>query len=116
MDPDAADDNFDNIIWYEYFMVLVYLQSNDTGRCRMNKKSTWAVGFALLWRHNERDGVWNYRRLDCLPNRLFRRRSKKTSKLRATAFCEGNSPVTGEFPAQRASNAEKFPFDDVVMI
>ena len=32
-------------------------------------------------------------------------RSKKTSKLRVTGFCEGNSPVTGEFPTQRASNA-----------
>ena len=31
---------------------------------------------------------------------------KKTSKLRVTGLCEGNSPVTGEFPAQRASNAE----------
>ena len=35
-----------------------------------------------------------------------RRRSKKTSKLCVTGLCEGNSPVTGEFPAQRASNAE----------
>ena len=35
-----------------------------------------------------------------------RRRSKATSKLRVTGLCEGNSPVTGEFPAQRASNAE----------
>ena len=35
-----------------------------------------------------------------------RRRSKKTSKLRVTGPCEGNSPVTGEFPAPRASNAE----------
>ena len=35
-----------------------------------------------------------------------RRRSKKTSKLRVTGLCEGNSPVTGEFPAQMASNAE----------
>ena len=35
-----------------------------------------------------------------------RRRSKKTSKLRFTGLCEGNSLVTGEFPAQRASNAE----------
>ena len=35
-----------------------------------------------------------------------RRRSKKTPKLRVTGLCEGNSPVTGEFPAQRASNAE----------
>ena len=43
---------------------------------------------------------------DCLLNRLFRRRSKKTSKLRVTDLCEGNSPVTSEFPAQRASDAE----------
>ena len=41
---------------------------------------------------------------------------KKTSKLRVTGLCEGNSPATGEFPAQEASNAEKiFPFDDVIM-
>ena len=31
--------------------------------------------------------------------------AKKTSKLRVTGLCEGNSPVTGEFPAQTASNA-----------
>ena len=30
----------------------------------------------------------------------------KTSKLRVTGLCVGNSPVTGEFPAQRDSNAE----------
>ena len=34
------------------------------------------------------------------------RRSKKTSKLRVTGLCAGNSPVTGEFPTQRASSAE----------
>ena len=39
-------------------------------------------------------------------NRLFRRISKKTSKLRVTGLCAGNSPVTGEFPAQMANNAE----------
>ena len=31
---------------------------------------------------------------------------RKTSKLRVTGLCEGNSPMTGEFPSQRASNAE----------
>ena len=31
---------------------------------------------------------------------------KKTSKLRVTGLCTGNSPVNGEFPAQMASNAE----------
>ena len=60
----------------------------------------------LQWRHNECDGVSNHQPHDCLLNRLFRRRSKKTSKLRVTGLGEGNSPVTGEFPAQRVSNAE----------
>ena len=32
---------------------------------------------------------------------------QKTSKLRVTGLCKGNSPVTGEFPAQMARNAEK---------
>ena len=32
--------------------------------------------------------------------------SKKTSKLRVIGLCAGNSPGTGEFPAQMASNAE----------
>ena len=44
-----------------------------------------------------------------LLNRLYRRRSKKTSKFRVTGLCAGNSPVTGEFPAQMASNAENVP-------
>ena len=60
----------------------------------------------IQWRHNERDGVSNHQPHDGLLRLLFRRRSKKTSKLRVTGLCEGNSPVTGEFPAQRSSNAE----------
>ena len=40
-------------------------------------------------------------------NRLFRRRSKKTSKLRVTGLCAGNLPGTDEFPAQMTSNVEK---------
>ena len=39
-------------------------------------------------------------------NVISRHRSKETSNLRDTGLCAGNSPVTGEFPAQRASNAE----------
>ena len=60
----------------------------------------------LQWRHNGHDGVSNHQPNDCLLNCLFRRRSKKTSKLRVTGLYAGNSPVTGEFPAQIASNAE----------
>ena len=61
---------------------------------------------SLLRRHNARDGVSNHQPHDCLLNRLFRRRSKKTSKLRVTGLCVRNSPVIGEFPTQMASNAE----------
>ena len=60
----------------------------------------------LQWRHNRRDSVSNHQHYDCLLNRLFRRTSKKTPKLRVAGLCAGNSPGTGEFPAQRASNAE----------
>ena len=35
-----------------------------------------------------------------------RLRSKKTSKLRVTGLCEESPSVIGEFPAQKASNAE----------
>ena len=61
---------------------------------------------SLKWRHDERHGASNHQPHDYLVNRLFRRRSKKTSKLCVTGLCVGNSPVTGEFPAHRASNAE----------
>ena len=61
---------------------------------------------SLQWRHDGRDRVSNHQPHDCLLSRLFRRRSKKTSKLRVTGLCAGNSPGTGEFPAQMTSNAE----------
>ena len=60
----------------------------------------------LQWRHNGRDSVSNHQPHDCFLNRLFRHSSKKTSKLRVTGLCAGNSPGTGEFPAQMTSNAE----------
>ena len=38
--------------------------------------------------------------------RFIQAQIKKISKLRVTGLCVGNSPLTGEFPAQKASNAE----------
>ena len=69
----------------------------------------------LQWLHNECDGVSNHQPHDCLLNRLFRRRSKKTSKLLVTGLREGNSPVTGEFPHKGPVARKKFPFNDVIM-
>ena len=67
---------------------------------------TFECVIALRWRHSGRDSVSNHQPHDCLLNRLFRRRSKKTSKLRVTGLCVGNSPGTGDFPAQMVSNTE----------
>ena len=62
----------------------------------------------LQWCHNGHNGVSNHQHHGCLLNRLFGCRSKKTSKLRVTGLCAGNSPVTGDRwnPVQMASNAE----------
>ena len=75
----------------------------SSATCRFTSKP---INPALRWRHNERDCVSNHQSHDCFLNCLFRRRSKKTSKLRVTGLCAGNSSGTGEFPAQMASNAE----------
>ena len=84
---------------------LIFLQHNFM--CTVyNITKSYSRRTPLRWRHNERDGVSNHQPHDCLLSRLFRRRSKKTLKLRVTGLCEGNSSVTGEFPTQRARNAE----------
>ena len=44
---------------------------------------------SLHWRHNDHYGVSNHQPHGCLLNRLLRRRSKKTSKLRVTGLCVG---------------------------
>ena len=56
---------------------------------------------ALQWCHTGCEGVSNHQHHHCLLNRLFKRRSKKTSKLCVTGLCE-----TGEFLAKMANNVE----------
>ena len=76
--------------------------------CLQNSTSYPSVDWlcSLQWRHNGLDGVSNHQPHLCLLSRYFGRRSKKSSKLRVTGLCAGDSPGTGEFPAQMASNAE----------
>ena len=99
---------------HDYVMVIVFMIIDTVNRYKHDRWSN-AVSCVsplqnrfstLRWHHNVCDSVSNHQPYDCLFNRLFRRRSKKTSKLRVTSLCAGNSPVTGEFPAQMASNAE----------
>ena len=51
----------------------------------------------LQWRHNECDDASNHQSHDHLLNRLLRRRSEKTSRLRVTGLCVGNSPHKGQY-------------------
>ena len=86
------------------YLINVALKFNANGP--MDPALVQILNSPLQWRHTEHDGVSNHQPHNCLLNRLFRHRSKKTSKLRVTGLCAGNSPVTGEIPAKRASNAE----------
>ena len=102
-----------------FMATIVCLQnstaSGNNGNCHHNSFSwdqqkpvslTSGKDVSLQWRRNGRDSVSNHQPHDWLLSRLFRCRSTKTSKLRVTGLCAGNSPVTGEFPAQMASYAE----------
>ena len=69
--------------------------------------------YILQWRYNGCDGVLNQQPCDCLLNCLFRRRSKKTSKLRVTGLCNWQ-PVNS--PLKEPVKRKMFPFDDVIVI
>ena len=69
-------------------LVVFLVLFSSTCTCRWPERSTlWQ------WRHNEPDGVSNHQPHNCLPNRLFRHRSKKTSKR--------HWPLCGEFTGDR---------------
>ena len=85
---------------------ISHFNLNKTSVIHCALKSSQEGIQSLRWRHNELHGVSDHQPHDCLLNRLFGRRSKKTSKLRVTGLCARNSPGTGEFSAPKASNAE----------
>ena len=89
--------------WCDYYHVMFLMVAV---LCRITWKTSYILQNSLHWRHNGHDGVSNHQPHYCLFNSLFRRRSKKTSNLRVTGLCPGNSPRTGEFLAQMGSNAE----------
>ena len=70
---------------------------------------------SLQWCHNDHNGVSNHQPNGCLLKRLFRRRSKKTSKLRVAGLYLGNSPGPVNSPHKGPVTRKMFPFDDVIM-
>ena len=97
----------ENLVWFTPSVKPRACQPHASVICgyRLGQESVGTQS-ALRWRHNGCDSVSNHQPHHCLLNRLLRRRSKKTSKLRVTGLCAGNSPGTGEFSAQMASNAK----------
>ena len=89
-------------VYLTVFSVLAPLKQSNESPVRLLQ----CQSSTLRWHHNSRDGVSNHQPRECLLNRLFRRRPKKTSKLHVTGLCERNSPVGGEFPTQRPSYVE----------
>ena len=87
-------------------LICNFLLWGSGARGLLLASSNEVICSSLRWPHNGHDCVSNHQPHDCLLNRLFRHRSKKISKPRVTGLCAGNSPGTGEFPAQRASYAE----------
>ena len=95
---------------YFYFSVFV---------CGLGKRKRilW-YPFPILYHEIEKrkDGIYTDQPHDCLLNRLFKRRSKKTSKLRDPGLCAGNSPGSVNSPHKWPVTRKMFPFDDVIMI
>ena len=87
-----------NANWQYYYQIVILLM------------------YSLHWRHNDQGGVSNHQSHGCLLNRLFRRRSKKTSKLCVIGHCAGNSPVPVNSPHKGPVTRKMVPFDDVIMI
>ena len=108
--------------WLCNQQTLIHISRNQYGihwlqwRCvdiMRKHTSNYQVPSSLQWRHNGRDSDSNHHPRDCLPNRLFRCRSKKTSNLRVTGFCARNSPVNS--PHKWPVTRKIVPFDDVII-
>ena len=86
--------------------VSIWWRHHDIGKIDRDQRTTKHTEVRIITVTSQ----WAWWRLKSPASRLFtrpfiRHKSKEQSKLRVTDLCEGNSPVTGEFPAQTASNA-----------
>ena len=65
----------------------------------------------LQWRHNDRGCVSNHQTHDCLLDRLFRHRSKTTSKLRVTGPVTANEVMQYATVLKEQSGRKPFFYD-----
>ena len=98
------------------------IQSNKILNCQFDviwliniMQNHWRQGNIFVSHYSNVYGVSNHRHLDCLLNHLFRRRSKKTSKLCITGLWEGINRSSVDSPHKGPITRKMFPFDDVSM-
>ena len=109
----------DRVIFYNENLIpaktaYIFLRSPGCGD-GVQQHISLAIEEVVKHIHNDHDGVSNHQPHGCILNCLFRRRSKKTSKLRATGLCAGKSPGPGNSPHKGPVTREMFPFNDVMM-
>ena len=79
-------------VWFHHSIPMTHHQESRQHTFRFVQHKHVLDVFSLQWRHNDHDGVWIHQPHGCLLNRSFGRRSKRTSKLRVTGLCAGDSP------------------------
>ena len=106
---------------------MTKLHITDHFRWISSQRASNAKSFAVTWRHHVKTSLhYNDAIMGTVASQIISLTivystvysdadQRKHQKLRVTGLCAGNSPGTGEFPGQIASNAEMFPFDDVIM-
>ena len=104
------------IISYLFWLIPIFFRSNIIRTNRFIDTKFIYVISTLQWRHNERDGVSNRRRLYCLLSRFFRRISKKASKFHATGLYEGIHRWPVDSPHQGSVTRKMFPLDDIIIL
>ena len=84
--------NTNRSFWPKRIYIYIYICPSKCSFTSIRSTQYHLIIFiiSLQWRHNDHDGVSNHQPHGCLLNCLFRRRSKKTSKLRVTGLCVGN--------------------------
>ena len=87
--------------------------SQHKGGCMCNQSQRWQNHYSEVIMNAMASLITS---LTIVYSNVYSGRSMKTSKLHVTGLCAGNSPVTGEFPAQRPVTRKMFPFDDVIMM
>ena len=89
---------------FSFKKMCLKLSSANVGRFCLSLNKQWVCTITFMTSH-ERHCVSDDRQLDCFFSRLFRLRTKQTSKLRyILVLCEVNPPITGGFPSQRTSS------------